>query len=153
MDQPLWTTVSQVPEQPLLKWDYQFDPEGNLFNVKETVGGTSAPASIPLLHEDYDARNRLNSAEDAFGRHVNFTYDKADNVATFADASPAAADNRVSLRRRQPPFHGYAARAYRTARIYLAGRQPARGSAVSGRHVPPLLLRRRRQDDRASRTR
>ncbi|MFB3903053.1 MAG: Ig-like domain-containing protein, partial [Acidobacteriota bacterium] len=84
LDQPEVTTFSLGAQQPL-KWEYQFDPEGNLFSLRETAGeATATPRSY---QRSYDARNRLTSTIDPFGHTVSLTYDNADNVSTFADAS------------------------------------------------------------------
>ncbi|RPI29625.1 MAG: hypothetical protein EHM61_00940, partial [Acidobacteria bacterium] len=81
-DQPDFTTISSGAQ--LLKWQYHFDPEGNLVKLEETVGGPNTPPRT--YTRGYDERNRLKQAMDPYDRSIAFEYDRADNVVSFVDS-------------------------------------------------------------------
>jgi RHS repeat-associated protein len=63
-----------------------YDPEGNLTSVSETDTGASVPASRNYARA-YDARNRVTSETDPFGRTSSYGYDGSDNVTSYTDAA------------------------------------------------------------------
>jgi RHS repeat-associated protein len=65
------------------RFEYGYDPEGNLTLVTETAqaGGTRA------YTRTYDKRDRLKTATDPYGRTVAYDYDPADNVTRVTDAA------------------------------------------------------------------
>lgn len=68
------------------KYVNDYDPEGNIFHVDETVSDASGTVTRGYSL-DYDARSRLKKSTDPFGHTVSYDYDAADNVVVFTDAA------------------------------------------------------------------
>ena len=68
------------------KYEFGYDPEANLTSAVNTrrSGGQVETRNYALT---YDARDRLKTATDAFGKTVGYIYDAANNVTNLTDAS------------------------------------------------------------------
>jgi RHS repeat-associated protein len=67
---------------------YDYDPEGNVTAISETIAGSTNPlTSTRSYARTYDERNRLASATDPYGRKVSYRYDEANNVKELTDAA------------------------------------------------------------------
>jgi RHS repeat-associated protein len=68
-------------------YTYDYDPEGNLTGIAESVL-LEAPDPITRSYaRTYDSRNRLTGATDPNNRTVHFDYDAANNLKSLTDAA------------------------------------------------------------------
>jgi RHS repeat-associated protein len=68
------------------RFDYTYDPEADLTGVRQTRAD-GAEVQVKQYALSYDARRRLQSATDEFGKTVSYEYDPANNLTRLTDAA------------------------------------------------------------------
>ena len=68
------------------RFDYTYDPEADLTGVRQTRAD-GAETQVKQYALSYDARRRLQSATDEFGKTVSYEYDAANNMTRLIDAA------------------------------------------------------------------
>jgi RHS repeat-associated protein len=68
------------------RFDYTYDPEADLTGVRQTRAD-GAEVQVKQYALSYDARRRLQSATDEFGKSVSYEYDAANNLTRLVDAA------------------------------------------------------------------
>ncbi|HJQ33118.1 MAG TPA: Ig-like domain-containing protein [Pyrinomonadaceae bacterium] len=68
------------------RFDYTYDPEADLTGVRQTRSD-GAQVQVRQYARSYDARRRLQSATDEFGKTVSYEYDAANNLTLLTDAA------------------------------------------------------------------
>jgi RHS repeat-associated protein len=77
---------ADIPQSTSDRYDYTYDPEANLTGVRQTRT-TPQQTQTRQYATSYDARRRVRSQTDEYGKTVSYEYDAANNLTRLTDAA------------------------------------------------------------------